>query len=52
MTNAKFVIWKFKPGKNEEVNKDAEAVGGKIFMKMAHFFTAEQVEPIKKEAVL
>lgn len=45
---AKFPIWKFKPnGKKgeEEAEEDKEA-SGKMFMKIAFFFTANQVSKI------
>lgn len=40
---AQFTIWKYKAQKNEETDEEEK---GKMFMKRASFFTAEQVEKI------
>lgn len=48
---AKFKIWKFKSNgkkKDNEDEEDQKQVSGRCFMKMAFFFTAKQVQPIKK----
>lgn len=41
---AKVLIWKFKPAKDQEGQMLEEE--GKMFMKMASFFSASQVEKI------
>ena len=47
---AKFPIWKFKPNKKqkaeEEEGEDQKPQTGRCFMKVAFFFTADQVEPL------
>lgn len=50
---AKFAIWKFAVKKNQkqeddEEQKKEETGTGRMFMKVAAFFTDEQVEEIKK----
>lgn len=56
---AKFPVWKYKNaskkgaddrevGENEEPEKKAK---GRCFMKVAFFFTADQVKPIEKKEV-
>ena len=45
---AKFPIWKYKPGKKKDAEGDEDAAQkkGYCFMKMAFFFTADQVDAI------
>ena len=43
---AKFPVWKYKATK-QEAGDDVEPSKGKMFMKMAFFFTADQVKPIE-----
>lgn len=49
---AKFAIWKFAVQKNKkqetEEKKEGETGTGRMFMKVAAFFTDEQVEKISK----
>lgn len=40
---AAFTIWKYAESKKQNDEEEAE---GRMFMKLAHFFTAEQVEKI------
>ena len=42
---AAFTIWKYAESKKKNDEEEAEA-SGKMFMKLAHFFTADQVEKI------
>lgn len=42
---ASFMIWKYVQGKKKEETE--EEPEDKMFMKKAHFFTFEQVEPVK-----
>ena len=46
----KFAVWKFlsKKKQEEEDDENKEVVGGKCYMKVAAFFTDEQVEKIKE----
>lgn len=47
---AKFPVWKFKPNKKqeqEEAGEDEEPVKGRCFMKVAFFFTREQVKAVE-----
>lgn len=47
---AKFPIWKYRQGKQQEkeLEEGQEQVkSGRCFMKMAFFFTFDQVQPIK-----
>ena len=51
---AKFPVWKFKAAgkKQEQEAEDEEQVeNGRYFMKVAFFFTADQVKPIEKKEV-
>lgn len=43
---AKFTIWKYKPETIKNENGEDEE-SGEMFMKTAHFFKGDQVEPIK-----
>lgn len=51
---AKFPIWKKSKGKGkqdeepDEKQEDPAKTGGRFFMKMAFFFTMDQVKPIEK----
>ena len=45
---AKFTIWKYKPDKLQNGEEDEES--GHMFMKVAHFFKRDQVEPIGAKA--
>ena len=40
---AAFTIWKYAESKKQNDEEEAE---GRMFMKLAHFFTADQVEKI------
>ena len=46
---AKFPIWKYRKGKQEKEQEDGEEEqrNGRCFMKVAFFFTVDQVEPMK-----
>lgn len=47
---AKFTIWKYATSRRAQENENEEAQpeqeNGRCFMKLAHFFSLEQVEPI------
>jgi len=51
---AQFPVWKYITGKMKEaevrddVDGELEAAGGRCYMKLASFFTKEQVEEVKK----
>lgn len=50
---AKFPVWKFKASKKkgdeQEAGDDEEPQTGRCFMKVAFFFTADQVKPIEEK---
>lgn len=51
---AKFPVWKFgQAGKKQkqEAGEDEEPQRGRCFMKVAFFFTIDQVKPIEKKEV-
>ena len=48
---AAFPIWKYRAGKTEiDANGDEQTGKAHMFLKVSHFFTQEQVEPLKRKS--